>query len=168
MNSQGSTAIQAFVFPKTKHKVRVVIDKHGNPWRVAKDVCEALSIANSRDALIRLDNDEKDDVVLTDAIGRPQNTAVVNESGLYSLIMTSRKPEAKAFEKWVTSEVLPSIRKTGSYGHNSQQQFDLTDPVHLRGLLATLTVQALEDQETIEALKIETKEVTTLVITPPV
>ena len=89
-------------------------------------------------------------------------------STLYSLIMTSRKPEAKAFKKWVTAEVLPSIRKTGSYGHNSQQQFDLTNLGHVHGVLAALTVQALEDQETIEALKIETKEVTTLVITPPV
>jgi prophage antirepressor-like protein len=129
---------------------------------------EALGIDNSRQALSRLGDDEKDCVVLTDAMGRPRETAVVNESGLYALIFNSRKPEAKAFQKWVTSEVLPTIRKTGSYGHKPQPQFDTTDPVHLRGLLATLTVQALEDQETIEALKIETKEVTTLVITPPV
>jgi prophage antirepressor-like protein len=132
MYSQGSTAIQAFVFPRTKHTVRIIIDKHGNPWWVAKDVCEVLGIGNVSDAIARLDDDEFDTIEVTDSIGRKQETYVVNESGLYSLIMTSRKPEAKAFKKWVTSEVLPSIRKTGSYGHNSQHQFDPTDPVHLR------------------------------------
>ncbi|MDE2397502.1 MAG: Bro-N domain-containing protein [Burkholderiales bacterium] len=62
---------------------------------MAADVCAALGVANSRDALTRLDDDEKDDVGLTDAIGRQQRTAIVNESGLYSLILGSRKPEAK-------------------------------------------------------------------------
>ena len=168
MDRRYGLEIQAFVFPRTKHKVRVVIDKHGNPGCLAKDVCEVLGIDNVTWALKKLDEDEFTTSKVIDSIGREQETYVVNESGLYSLIMTSRKPEAKAFRKWVTSEVLPSIRKTGAYGHNSQQQFDTTNPVHLRGLLAALTVQALEDQETIEALKIETKEVTTLVITPPV
>ena len=155
MNSQGSTAIQAFVFPRTKHKVRVVIDKHGNPWWVAKDVCKALSIANSRDALSRLDDDEKDCVVLTDAMGRPRETAVVNESGLYSLILTSRKPEAKAFQKWVTSEVLPSIRKTGAYGHNSQQQFDPSDPHQLLPCLLEYTQRTIQLEA--EKAKLKTK-----------
>jgi len=164
MNSQGSTAIQAFVFPRTKHKVRVIIDKHGKPWWVAKDVCEALSIANSRDALSRLDDDEKDDVVLTDAIGRPQNTAVVNESGLYALIFNSRKPEAKAFQKWVTSEVLPSIRKTGSYGHKPQLEFDPNDLGHVQSILAALSVQSIQDKATIEALEVKTAKITTRVI----
>jgi prophage antirepressor-like protein len=115
MNSQGSTAIQAFVFPQTNQKVRVVIDKHGNPGCVAKDVCDVLGLDNVRRALDRLDGDEFTTSKLIDSIGREQETYVVNESGLYSLIMTSRKPEAKAFRKWVTSEVLPSIRKTGAY-----------------------------------------------------
>jgi prophage antirepressor-like protein len=156
------------VFPETKHKVRVVIDKHGNPRCVAEDVCEVLGLDNVTWALKKLDEDEFSTAKVIDAMGREQETYVINESGLYSLIMTSRKPEAKAFKKWVTAEVLPSIRKTGSYGHNSQQQFDLTNLGHVQGVLAALTVQALEDQETIEALKIETKEVTTRVITPPV
>jgi len=65
--------------------------------------------------LSKLDADEKDDVSITDAIGRSQKTAIVNESGLYSLIMSSRKEEAKAFKKWVTSDVLPTIRKTGKF-----------------------------------------------------
>ncbi len=81
---------------------------------MAADVCAALSIANSRDAVTRLDEDEKG-VATIDTLGGRQEMATVNESGLYSLILGSRKPEAKRFKKWVTSEVLPAIRKTGSY-----------------------------------------------------
>ena len=153
MSSQGSTAIQAFVFPATKHKVRVVIDKHGNPGCVAKDVCDVLGLDNVRRALDRLDGDEFTTSKVIDSIGREQETYVVNESGLYSLIFNSRKPEAKAFQKWVTSEVLPTIRKTGSYGHNSQQQFDPSDPAQLLKCLVDYTQRTLELQE--EKAKLE-------------
>lgn len=74
-----------------------------------------LTIANSRDALSRPDDDEKG-VHSTHTPGGEQQTTTINESGLYSLILGSRKPEAKRFKKWVTSDVLPSIRKTGAYG----------------------------------------------------
>lgn len=91
----------------------VVID--GEPWFVATDVCNALGIANSRDAVARLDDDEKNTVVLTDGIrGNPQK-AIVNEPGLYTLILGSRKPEAKPFKRWIAHEVIPSIRKDGFY-----------------------------------------------------
>ncbi|SEG13116.1 BRO-N domain-containing protein [Marinobacterium lutimaris] len=86
----------------------------GEPWFVAADVCEVLALRNSRDALGRLDEDEKG-VATTDTLGGRQNLSTINESGLYSLILTSRKPEAKRFKRWVTSEVLPEIRKTGSF-----------------------------------------------------
>lgn len=94
--------------------------KNDEPWFVAMDVCKALGIVNSRDAMDRLDDDEKDDVTLTDAIGRQQETNIINESGLYILILRSRnalKPGTlqHRFRKWVTNEVLPSIRKTGTY-----------------------------------------------------
>ncbi|MBO9477571.1 Bro-N domain-containing protein [Shimia sp. R11_0] len=98
----------------------VTID--GEPWFVAKDVCEVLTIKNSRDKIAGLDDDEKDCVHISDAMGRLRETGVINESGLYSLIMTSRKQEAKRFKKWVTSEVLPTIRKTGIYGQPAQQK----------------------------------------------
>ena len=101
-------------FEFKSHEVRTVIID-GEPWFVAKDVCEILEIANARDAVAALDSDEKDGVGITDAIGREQKTTVVSESGLYALIFKSRKPQAKAFRKWVTSEVLPQIRKTGKY-----------------------------------------------------
>lgn len=95
-------------------EVRGVI-KNGEPWFMGKDICQVLGISNHKDALGRLDDDERYGVGITDPIGRQQEATFVNESGLYSLIMQSRKPAAKTFRKWVTSEVLPSIRKYGFY-----------------------------------------------------
>lgn len=105
--------MKEYTFNPTNQPVRVEI-KDNNPWFVAKDVCMALNIVNHNDAISRLDDDEKG-VATTDTLGGKQSISVVNESGLYNLIFQSRKPEAKAFRKWVTSEVLPSIRKTGRY-----------------------------------------------------
>ena len=101
------------VFDFEDNAVRVV-DIDGEPWFVAADVCRVLDIKNSRDAVADLDDDEKG-VVNTDTLGGKQEMRVINESGLYNLIFRSRKPEAKKFRKWVTAEVLPSIRKTGMY-----------------------------------------------------
>lgn len=86
----------------------------GEPWWVLKDVCMVLNIGNARDVFNRLDDDEKG-VDQIDTLGGKQNMQIVNESGLYNVILRSDKPEAKPFRKWVTSEVLPSIRKTGGY-----------------------------------------------------
>lgn len=85
------------------------------PLFVAKDVCDILSISKYRDAVARLDEDEKGESVLVDTLGGKQSMATVNESGLYHLVFVSRKPEARAFRKWVTGEVLPNIRKHGFY-----------------------------------------------------
>jgi prophage antirepressor-like protein len=104
----------ANVFLYDGNQLRTYV-KDGEPWFLASDVCDVLEIKNSRDAVSRLDDDEKDAVGIPDTIGRIQNSTIVNESGLYSLIFTSRKEEAKKFKKWVTNEVLPSIRKTGQY-----------------------------------------------------
>jgi hypothetical protein len=87
----------------------------GEPWWYAVDVCKILGIGNSRQAISCLDDDERNTVTSNDGIRGNPNFTVVNESGLYSLIFKSRKPEAKRFKKWVTSEVLPTIRKTGTY-----------------------------------------------------
>ena len=95
------------------HPVRIV-DRDGEPWFVAKDVCEALGIAKVDSAIRSLDEDEKDAHSMS-TLGGKQEMTVVSEAGLYSLIMRSRKPEAKTFKRWVTHEVLPSIRKTGAY-----------------------------------------------------
>lgn len=89
-------------------------DQSGNPWFAAADICRVLEISNSRDAVARLDEDEKG-VVSTDTPGGKQNLTIVNEAGLYTLILGSRKPEAKKFKRWVTHDVIPSIRKHGVY-----------------------------------------------------
>lgn len=93
----------------------IMID--GEPWFVGKDVANALGYSRERDAIAN--HVDKDDAVkhgVTDSIGREQQTTVINESGLYSLIFGSKLESAKKFKKWVTSEVLPQLRKTGSYG----------------------------------------------------
>lgn len=95
-------------------QLRVVKDEGGEPWFVARDVCTSLEIKNMSDAVGKLDVDEKG-VALTDTPGGKQKTTIVSESGLYALIMRSRKPEAHKFQRWVTHEVLPSIRRDGGY-----------------------------------------------------
>lgn len=105
--------LQIFNNPEFGQVRTVVIGDE--PWFVAADVCRALDIGNSRQAVTRLDDDEKNTVTLNDGIpGNPEKT-VVNEPGLYSLVLGSRKPEAKAFKRWITHEVIPAIRKTGGY-----------------------------------------------------
>lgn len=101
------------VFNYQGNEVRTV-EVNGEPWFVLKDVCAVLEIGNSRMVFDRLDSDEKG-VSQIDTPGGLQNVNIVNESGLYNVLLRSDKPEAKPLRKWVTSEVLPSIRKTGSY-----------------------------------------------------
>lgn len=98
-------------------EIRSVIVK-GEPMFVVKDVCEVLGIVNSRDAASRLDDDERGMSIVPTSSGA-QEMNIANESGLYNLIFQSRKPEAKQFRKWVTSEVLPAIRRQGFYVHPS-------------------------------------------------
>lgn len=88
----------------------------GNPWFVAADVCSVLGLEDVRRAISRVDEDDRRQTPVVDSVGRSNpNTWVLNESGLYDLIIRSDKPEAKPFRRWITSEVLPSIRKHGSY-----------------------------------------------------
>ena len=91
------------------------LEINGEPWFVLKDVCDALNLTTTARVAERLDRDEVSQTHIADKGGRTQQMIVVNESGLYSVILRSDKPEAKPFRKWVTSEVLPAIRKTGSY-----------------------------------------------------
>lgn len=108
-----STDITTFVFPQSNTNVRtLIIDEE--PWFVAKDVCDVLEITNVSQALSRLDDSEKDIYQIYTLMGE-QSARIINESGLYSLIIRSDKPKAVEFRKWITGEVLPSIRKTGSY-----------------------------------------------------
>lgn len=100
--------IVQFSFEGTQ--VRTII-QNGEPWWVLADVCKVLELTNPSKVSGKLDADEKANLKL----GFGSDATIINESGLYSVILTSRKPAAKRFKKWVTSEVLPAIRKTGGY-----------------------------------------------------
>lgn len=102
------------IFTYQQSTVRTV-ERDGEPWFVLKDVCDVLNLTTPARVAERLDKDEVSQTHLTDSIGRQQETTVINESGLYSVILRSDKPEAKPFRKWVTSEVIPAIRRHGSY-----------------------------------------------------
>lgn len=120
--------------------VRAVV-KDGEPWFVAKDVCDALSIADSKSSLRFLEDDEKG-VHSMHTLGGTQQVSIINESGLYSLILRSRKPEAKKFKKWVTAEVLPSIRKHGMYATGEKLMELLAQPEN-----AIKVFRALKDEQ---------------------
>lgn len=103
------------------------IEIDGEPWFVAADVCRALEIKNNRDVLARLDNDERG-VASIDTHGGRQEMSIVNEPGLYSLVLGSRKPEAKAFKRWITHEIIPAIRKHGGYLTHAKVEEALLNP----------------------------------------
>jgi prophage antirepressor-like protein len=106
------------IFEDEKHSKFRVIDQDGDPWFVLSEICRELGIGNPSDVAARLDEDEKG-VAEIETPGGPQSLRIVNESGLYTIILRSNKPEAKKFKKWITSEVLPAIRKTGGYGRST-------------------------------------------------
>jgi len=139
---------QVFTYGETQ--VRTVV-QDGEVWFVAKDVCDVLEITNPTMALQRLDEDERSKFNL----GRQGETNVVNEAGLYSLILGSRKPEAKQFKRWVTHEVLPSIRKHGAYMTDEVLERSIQDPDYMIGLLTALKQERqkwLEAEKTVNIL----------------
>ena len=136
-------ALQVFKFQN--QKVRVV-ETDGQTWWVAKDVCNALGLENGRDAIRRLDEDEVGSTDVIDSLGRHQTMTTVNEPGLYSLTLGSRKPQAKAFKRWVTHEVLPSLRKNGFYV-NGQEKGDKGKKALLNTLVSL--VSKLEERITL-------------------
>ena len=113
------------------------IQNDGEPWFVLKDVCNVLHIGNSRDVVARLDQDEKG-VGQIDTLGGKQEMTIINESGLYNVILRSDKPEAKPFRKWVTSVVLPTIRRHGMYATPDTVEKMLADPDTTIKLLETI------------------------------
>ena len=125
------------VFKFNDNQVRTIVTNN-EPWFVLKDVCEVLGINNHRMTSDRLDADEVSQTDVVDSKGRRQKTNVVNESGLYSVILRSDKPEAKTFRKWITSEVLPSIRKHGAYLTPDALKKSIADPQYVIGLLTEL------------------------------
>lgn len=113
---------QLKIFEYKNNKIRTEIINN-EPFFCSFDICRVLEIKNGSDVIKRLKKDDIDLIEVTDSLNRKQKMTFVSESGLYDMILTSRKPEAEAFKHWVTHEVLPSIRKTGSYSIN--QQFKL-------------------------------------------
>lgn len=126
---------------------------NGEPWFVAVDVCKALDTDNSRQALARLDEDEKNTVILNDGNRGNPNTAIVNESGLYALVLSSRKPEAKAFKRWITHDVIPTIRKHGAYMTPETIEKVLSDP----DTIIKLATELKEERERTAALNAKIK-----------
>ena len=129
---------QISIFNFENQSIRTIAINN-EPWFIAKDLCDAINISNYRDAIERLDEDEKG-VALTDTLGGKQEMAVVSESGMYTLILRCRDAVKKGsiphrFRKWVTAEVLPQIRKTGSYSQNVEEIRPLVEQPELLSLL---------------------------------
>lgn len=123
-----------------------VLEQNGEPWFVAKDVCECLAISKHRDAISRLDADERGSVKV-DTLGGKQEMATVNEYGLYSLVLSSRKPEAKEFKRWITHEVIPTIRKHGAYMTEDVIKQAILTPDFLIGLAQELKAEQKKNKE---------------------
>ena len=138
----ASSALKLFENPL--FRVRVIM-RLGDPWFVAKDACDCLEITNVSQACQTLDEDEKG-IYKVYTLGGSQDMMLISESGLYTLIMRSNKPEAKVFRKWVTSEVLPSIRKTGGYGIRTVDDM-INDPDTAIRLLTQLKILRLQNDQ---------------------
>lgn len=127
-------------------KVRVIMI-NDDPWFIAKDVCDILEINNSRQAMTRLEDSERNTVILNDGNKGNPNITIISESGFYALVLSSRKPIAKPFRLWVTSEILPSIRKHGAYMTPETLHKALSDPDNLIQLLQTLKNEQARNKE---------------------
>ncbi len=146
------SALQVFTYKA--HQVRTVIIS-GEIWFVAKDVCDILEITKYRDAISKLDDDERG-LAKVDTLGGTQDMAIISEPGLYTLLMRSNKPEAKPFRRWVTHDVLPAIRKTGSYAiPGAEHELEpLNIRVRIAGILQRLALQ-VSDESTREHINRE-------------
>ena len=152
---ENSTAIRTFTNDNLGN-IRILID-NDEIWFVAIDVCKCLEINNSRQAILRLDTDEKKSLYIENSGAGNPNKTIVNEAGLYNLILSSRKPEAKEFKRWITHEVIPSIRKYGAYMTPETIEKVLYNPE----LIINLASQRKAEQEKNEALTKENKALLT-------
>ena len=134
------------VFSYNDHSVRTVT-QDGQPWWVLSDVCEVLELKNPARVAARLDEDEKG-VTFMNTLGGQQTMVIINEPGLYSVILRSNKPEAKAFKRWLTHEVLPEIHRTGAYAGHSATPAVAGALERMTGTMEALTsrIEALERQ----------------------
>lgn len=144
--------LQIFKSPEFGRVRTVTID--GEPWLVGKDIATALGYANTRKALNDHVDDEDKGVTKCDTLGGAQEMTVINESGLYSLVLSSKLPTAKKFKHWITSEVLPAIRKTGGYIANAETMTD-AEIMSKALLIAKQTIESREQR--IHSLEAETQ-----------
>lgn len=146
-----SNEIQRFDFKG--ESLRALTNMAGEPWFVLKDCMSILDLGNPTETVKMFDDDEFSTTEVIDSIGRRQQAYIISEPGLYRLVMRSRKPEAKEFQRWVTHEVLPSIRKHGAY--MTQQTLDkaLTSP----DFLIQLATKLKEEQEKVKELEPKAK-----------
>lgn len=114
-----------------------IVDQSGEPWFVAKDICDILKLENSRKATSSLPDDEKNTVTISDGIPGNPNTTIINEQGLYRLIFKSRVPAAEEFKTWMVKDILPAIRKTGNYSLKDKSNSN----VDIRSIDDKLTVE---------------------------
>ena len=129
-------------------EVRVIKDNEGNPWWIASDVCEIIGLSNTTEALRNLDDDEKSTLRISE--GGPERN-IINEPGLYSLIIRSNKPEARKFKRWVTHEVLPTIRKIGKYEIGSLSEIDLI--IKSAQALKSIELKQIEHEKRLSSLE---------------
>ena len=146
------------VFFYEGNEVRTV-QRGGEPWWVLRDVCDILEIGNSGNVAARLDEDEKG-IHTVDTLGGKQELTIISESGLYSTILLSRKPEAKKFKRWITHEVLPTIRKHGAYVTSAKLEEMMNDPdAWIKVLTSLKDERAAKERLQLEAAKNEPKVV---------
>jgi len=143
INASSPPTVAQSVFHYQNNPIRAIIDGKGNPWFIAKDVCDILGYSNPTQTLLdHLDDDEKAIV----SIGLPgPGTNIISESGLFTLIIRSNKKQARIFRKWVTSEVLPTIRKTG--GYRKLPPLEIPDDLDQARALFDHTMTLLEENE---------------------
>jgi anti-repressor protein len=148
MTTTTTTNINTFNFHG--NDIRTIIGQDGEPWFVAKDVCDVLEMGNPRTSLTLLDEDERNTVQIVDGNRGNPNLSIISESGLYSLTLRSRKPQAKAFKKWITKEVLPQIRKTGVYVPEGAQ---LADPVLYQRMVDLMETMSKREEEYLRVIE---------------
>lgn len=151
------SSLQLFSYSGQEVRTQLI---DGEPWFVLNDLCKVLEIASPRNVAARIDSDDVRQTDVMDSLGRKQSTTIVNESGMYEVIIRSDKPEAKAFRRWLTAEVIPSIRRTGSYGVAAPIR-ELTFEEKMAEVMGTLNqrIEAQHAQLAIAAPKAEAFDV---------
>lgn len=148
--------ISMIPFNYKSKKIRVIQGDNQEVWWIAKDICTALTLESVHKVVERLDEDERKLIPVIDSIGRNQDTWVVNETGLYNLIIRSNKPDAKKFKRWITHEVLPSIRKNGKYDINGLSKIDLI--IQSAQALKTIESKQIEHDSRLSLLEAQSKQ----------